>query len=85
MDETEFKAHAAYLQSIRETLGHRASDETNIWAQAALERLLKGPNQAAPVFLNSEGTDFFKVPGHMPPQIDSIAKTLRVVFGRVDD
>lgn len=85
MDETKFKANAANLQSIRETLRHRACDETNIWTQAALERLLKGPNQAAPVFLNSERTDFFKVASHVPPEIDSAAKILLVVFGRVDD
>jgi len=85
MNETKLKPLAGNLQSIRETLGHRDSDETKLWAQSALIRLLEGPNQAAPGFLNLEGTDFFEVGSHVPPEIDSPAKTLRVVGEKVDD
>ena len=85
MDETELKASTANLQSIRKTLAHRAGDETNIWAQTALEGLLYGPNQATPVFLKPERTNFFKVASYMPPEIDSPAKTFRVIFGRADN
>lgn len=83
MDESKFKRITGNLQSIRETLGHGNSDETEIWAQAGLVRLLQGPNQPAPFFLHPERTDFFEITGDVPPEIDSLAKTLRVVGGEV--
>lgn len=73
-----------YLQSLWKTLRDSHSDKTKRIPQCPIE-VVHGTDEPGPVLLTSGGTFFLAQRVFVPSEMNSIAKTIRLIGTRIDD